>query len=266
MDVIVDRCAGLDVHKRSVMAAVRTPKPGGGRRQHVKEFSTFTADLVMLRDWLVAEGDRGGHGGDRRLLAASVARAGGGGRLRAAAGQPPPRQERARAQDRRGNRESAGKRRSGRARKGNAVLRSAMCEAAWAASHTADTYLAAQYRRFKRRFGTKSEGKAIFATWCASSSVSETRSPSSPRPERRQPRMFVGASPRRTLARATPPVNSREFRSGRCGGSAGSSTSGAALADRRRLSVRLGHHPPLPMRVRRKCEVAVARGVGMRRE
>ena len=62
-----------------------------------------------------------------------------------------------------GNRESAGKRKSGRARKGNAVLRSAMCEAAWAASHTRDTYLAAQYRRFKRRFGTKSEGKAIFA-------------------------------------------------------------------------------------------------------
>lgn len=62
-----------------------------------------------------------------------------------------------------GNRESAGKRSSGRARKGNGVLRAAMCEAAWAASHTRDSYLAAQYRRFKRRFGTRSEGKAIFA-------------------------------------------------------------------------------------------------------
>ena len=59
-----------------------------------------------------------------------------------------------------GNHESAGKRSSGRARKGNAVLRAAMCEAAWAASHTRDSYLAAQYRRFKRRFGTKSEAKA----------------------------------------------------------------------------------------------------------
>ena len=38
-----------------------------------------------------------------------------------------------------------------------------MCEAAWAASHTRDSYLAAQYRRFRRRFGTRSEGKAIFA-------------------------------------------------------------------------------------------------------
>ncbi|MGH2929201.1 MAG: transposase, partial [Solirubrobacteraceae bacterium] len=62
-----------------------------------------------------------------------------------------------------GNHESAGKRSSGRARKGNPALRSALCEAAWAASHGRDTYLAAQYRRFKRRFGTRSEGKAIFA-------------------------------------------------------------------------------------------------------
>ena len=62
-----------------------------------------------------------------------------------------------------GHHESAGKRRSGRARKGNPALRSAMCEAAWAAAHGRDNYLAAQFRRFKRRFGTKGETKAIFA-------------------------------------------------------------------------------------------------------
>ena len=62
-----------------------------------------------------------------------------------------------------GNHESAGKRKSGRAPKGNPALRSALCEAAWAASHTKNGYLSAQYRRFKRRFGKKSEGKAIFA-------------------------------------------------------------------------------------------------------
>ncbi len=62
-----------------------------------------------------------------------------------------------------GNDESAGKVRSGRARKGDEALRTALCEAAWAASHGKDTYLAAQYRRFLRRFGKKSEGKAIFA-------------------------------------------------------------------------------------------------------
>jgi transposase len=62
-----------------------------------------------------------------------------------------------------GHHESAGKRRSGKARKGNPALRAAMCEAAWAASHGKDTYLAAQFRRFNRRFGTKGETKAIFA-------------------------------------------------------------------------------------------------------
>jgi transposase len=62
-----------------------------------------------------------------------------------------------------GNDESAGKVRSGRARKGDEALRTALCEAAWAASHGKDTYLAAQYRRFLRRFGKNSEGKAIFA-------------------------------------------------------------------------------------------------------
>ncbi|MFN2609183.1 MAG: transposase [Acidimicrobiales bacterium] len=57
MDVIVERCAGLDVHKKTVMAAVRAPRPAGpGRRQEVKEFSTFTGDLQRLREWLVAEG------------------------------------------------------------------------------------------------------------------------------------------------------------------------------------------------------------------
>ena len=56
MDVIVSRCAGLDVHKDTVMACVRTPSPAGGRRSTVRRFRTFTAWLRELRDWLVAEG------------------------------------------------------------------------------------------------------------------------------------------------------------------------------------------------------------------
>jgi transposase len=66
-----------------------------------------------------------------------------------------------------GNHESAGKRKSGRARKGNAALRTALCEAAWAGVRKNDSYLGAQFRRFQRRFGRKAEGKAIFA--CAHS-------------------------------------------------------------------------------------------------
>ena len=61
-----------------------------------------------------------------------------------------------------GNHESAGKRRSGKARKGDAALRTALVEAAWAAARTRDTYPSAQFRRFCRRFGKKGEAKAIF--------------------------------------------------------------------------------------------------------
>jgi transposase len=55
MDVIVARCAALDVHKDTVMAAVRSPGKGRARRQVVAEFSTFTEGLVALRVWLVGE-------------------------------------------------------------------------------------------------------------------------------------------------------------------------------------------------------------------
>lgn len=54
-----------------------------------------------------------------------------------------------------GNHESAGKRRSGRAPKGNRWLRTGLVQAAWAASHTKNTYVAAQYRRLARRRGRK---------------------------------------------------------------------------------------------------------------
>jgi transposase len=52
-----------------------------------------------------------------------------------------------------GNNESAGKQRSGRTTKGNIYLRTALVQAAWAATHTKETYLAAQYQRLVRRKG-----------------------------------------------------------------------------------------------------------------
>jgi transposase len=54
-----------------------------------------------------------------------------------------------------GNDESAGKRRSGRTTKGSRWLRGMLVQAAWAASHTKNSYLAAQYRRLARRKGRK---------------------------------------------------------------------------------------------------------------
>jgi transposase len=62
-----------------------------------------------------------------------------------------------------GNHESGGKRRSGRARKGNAALRAALCEAAWSAARSKTGYLPAQYRHLLRTFGTKGQTRAVFA-------------------------------------------------------------------------------------------------------
>jgi transposase len=59
-----------------------------------------------------------------------------------------------------GNHESAGKRRSGKTRKGNPYLREALVECANAAARTKNTYLRAQYEQIKRRRGHK---KAIVA-------------------------------------------------------------------------------------------------------
>jgi transposase len=56
MDVVVERCAGFDVHKDTVVVCVRTPDAAGGRVSEVRTFGTMTADLLGLRDWLVAMG------------------------------------------------------------------------------------------------------------------------------------------------------------------------------------------------------------------
>lgn len=60
-----------------------------------------------------------------------------------------------------GNNESGGKRRSGKARKGNKFVSHALTEAANAASHTKGTYLSAQYHRIAARRGHKRAIKAV---------------------------------------------------------------------------------------------------------
>jgi len=57
MDVIVERCAGLDIGKDEVVACVRTPRPSGkGRQTELRVFPTFTSNLEELADWLAANG------------------------------------------------------------------------------------------------------------------------------------------------------------------------------------------------------------------
>ena len=56
MDQLIARVAGLDVHKKTVVATVRTPAAAGGRESRTETFGTMTADLIALRDWLHALG------------------------------------------------------------------------------------------------------------------------------------------------------------------------------------------------------------------
>jgi transposase len=56
VELLVPRCAGLDVAKDEVVACVRVPDGQGGRRQEVRTFPTFTSGLEALADWLTAEG------------------------------------------------------------------------------------------------------------------------------------------------------------------------------------------------------------------
>jgi transposase len=51
MRVVYERCAGLDVHKQTVVACLLTPG-----HKAVRTFGTFTRDLLALGDWLQDQG------------------------------------------------------------------------------------------------------------------------------------------------------------------------------------------------------------------
>lgn len=55
MELVHERCAGLDVHKDSVVVCVRVAA-GGQVRREVRTFSTTTAELLRLGDWLMELG------------------------------------------------------------------------------------------------------------------------------------------------------------------------------------------------------------------
>ncbi len=56
MDSILRHCAGGDVHKKFVVVCRRWIDEQGRVHKEVRRFSTMTADLEALRDWLVATG------------------------------------------------------------------------------------------------------------------------------------------------------------------------------------------------------------------
>ncbi len=52
MNLVYERCAGLDVHKRNVVVCAITPDPSGYRHKERQTFSTMTPDLLRLRTFL----------------------------------------------------------------------------------------------------------------------------------------------------------------------------------------------------------------------
>lgn len=48
MDRVYERCCGIDVHKKIVVACLRC-----GRKQDLREFGTTTKELLRLADWLI---------------------------------------------------------------------------------------------------------------------------------------------------------------------------------------------------------------------
>ena len=56
MEVMVERCCGLDVHQETVVACVLVGAPGLRPKKEVRTFRTMTRELEALRDWLKAAG------------------------------------------------------------------------------------------------------------------------------------------------------------------------------------------------------------------
>ncbi len=52
MQVVHERCCGIDVHKKSVVACVLITRPDGRVQRRAATFGTMTADLLALHDWL----------------------------------------------------------------------------------------------------------------------------------------------------------------------------------------------------------------------
>src|SRR5262249_19899957 len=55
MRVMYERCAGVDVHKRTVVVTVVLTGMDGRAQQQTRTFGTMTAELLALAEWLEEE-------------------------------------------------------------------------------------------------------------------------------------------------------------------------------------------------------------------
>ena len=56
MEILYERCAGLDVHKKNVKACLKTPGSDGHPSKEVKTYATKTQNILEMRDWLKEQG------------------------------------------------------------------------------------------------------------------------------------------------------------------------------------------------------------------
>ena len=56
MAILYPRCAAIDVHKRTAVAAVGWVDAQGRRQRQVRTYATMTADLERLRQWFAEHG------------------------------------------------------------------------------------------------------------------------------------------------------------------------------------------------------------------
>jgi transposase len=56
MDIVHTHCAGLDVHKKTVVTAIIVPDGKNGLQKETRTFETMTCDLLALSDWLMGYG------------------------------------------------------------------------------------------------------------------------------------------------------------------------------------------------------------------
>lgn len=55
MDLVHERCAGIDIGKADCKVCIRVPGRNGRRHTEIRTFSTMTEGLLALREWLLSE-------------------------------------------------------------------------------------------------------------------------------------------------------------------------------------------------------------------
>lgn len=56
MQVLYERCCGLDIHQKFIVACLLTPGPKGRPQKELRTFGTMTQELLGLVDWLEGAG------------------------------------------------------------------------------------------------------------------------------------------------------------------------------------------------------------------